>query len=157
VAKKPVMRISGVQSLQSKLRLMQAVVPKKGVTQLQKGAEKVAKLASMYAPVDEGNLEASIKAGKVNNTVGPAEVSVFVDTGMLVPEKPGVMVGDYAWMMHEGVYNLGPKSEEKEDELGVEVGPKFLTRALRDMRPHIIEALEKILRPSQYMKGRRKK
>lgn len=46
-----------------------------------------------------------------------------------------VMVGFneiYAAVMHEGDYNLGERSEEKQFEMGVVVGRKYLTRAIDD-------------------------
>lgn len=150
------MRITGLSSLSSKLSLLKAEAPRRADNGLQSGAIQVVKLAKMYAPVDEGNLEDAIAVlKKVSRVGGKAEVTVGVNEAHPVVLKPGVTVGDYAWRMHEGVYNLGDKSLEKEDELNVEVGPKFLTRALRDVRPLLMAKLKNLLKPTNIV-GRRK-
>lgn len=107
--------------------------------ELAKGAEDIKDLAVLYAPIDEGNLEKAIKVQKfadVSNNRRNTYV-VYVDDDVAAPNAKGGTVGDYALQMHEGVYNLGVLSQDKEDSLGITVGRKFLERALDDLDDEI--------------------
>lgn len=153
---KPVMKISGLSSVVAKLALLQAEMPRRADGALKAGANMTVKLARSFAPVDKGDLEDAIVVLKQTKRIlGKAEVTVGVDESRMVNDDPTKSVGEYAWLMHEGTYNLGPKSEDKEMELGVEVGPKFLTRALQEVRPGLMSKLKSMLKPSNII-GRRK-
>lgn len=102
-------------------------------------------LARKMAPRDEGNLEEAIqmnpdpdKPGRERDDLGRfarTEVEVYVDMEAPVPERPGKVVGDYAYEVHEhvtpmGEKNLGEKSIEKQLVTPeVEVGGGYMTRA----------------------------
>lgn len=93
---------------------------------LQNGAEEIKELAVQYAPFDEGNLESAIKTRKSQD--GRRNMfEVYVDED--AEGSHDRLVGDYAFEMHEGVYNLGEKSQEKANMSGLPVGRKFLERA----------------------------
>jgi hypothetical protein len=116
-----------------------------GVRQaLGEGAKEIQELAIKYAPVDEGNLENSIKVDNpvdVESRHGRKMYMVYVDLDQ--PAKDGKVVGDYAEKMHEDFsYDLGPKSAAKEAALGVMVGPKFLERAVDETMPKIEAAAQ---------------
>lgn len=85
--------------------------------------------AREYVPLDHGNMEAAIKVTSENRR---RRWVVYVDTTM--PDDTGKFtVGAYLRFLHEGQYNLGEKSKEKAAELGVEVGPKFIERAFKEI------------------------
>jgi hypothetical protein len=96
--------------------------------QMQLEMKAVQKLAIAYAPVDEGNLENAIKLSNENRR---RTWTVYVDESM--PDDTGrYTVGDYAMWLHEGVYELGPKSQAKSGG-GGKVGRKYLERAFQDI------------------------
>lgn len=107
---------------------------KKGVaSKMLEGGYKMRDKARDYAPVDLGNLEKAIKLEHDRAGIhGRREVTVYVDEGMSVEGREEHTVAEYAMRMHEGSYNLGKKSLEKESALGVQVGPKYLERAADD-------------------------
>lgn len=107
---------------------------------LKRGAEKIAHRAREYAPVDEHNLEKSIDVMDPEKDKSRGGRHIFVvgiheDTP--VASRPGVTVGDYSMIMHEGSYNLGEKSREKAETTGKKVGPKFLERAWFELEDEI--------------------
>jgi hypothetical protein len=105
------------------------------IEEFNKGAEAIRDLAQNYAPVDEGHLESAIKVSEIRSK-GPNVISrtIYIDADV-------ADVGEYAIYMHEGHYELGPKSQEKANALGVPVGAKFLTRAAKKMIPEIEKAI----------------
>lgn len=109
-------------------------------TKMLKGAEQIATLARSYAPVDEGNLERAIKvATDSSGTGGRRVVAVYVDP--TVAAGSDHTVGDYALKMHEGVYNLGPKSLMKELSSGKKVGRKYLSRAFKELSDNVFQGM----------------
>lgn len=102
---------------------------------LERGSQKIRVKAIDYAPVDEGNLEEAIKTESNRDGIhGRKTFSVYVDD--TAPGTRANNVGQYATIMHEGVYKLGEKSQEKDAGRGV-VGPKYLERALDDLEDEI--------------------
>ncbi len=53
---------------------------------------------------------------------------------------------EYAVWIHEGHYNLGPLSQALQDKTGIQVGRKYITRAIDDKREEIIRNLERCLK-----------
>lgn len=109
---------------------------------LDSGARDIQELARLQAPVDIGALEKSIKMDSFrdeNSSSGRKAFIVYVDLDE--PADDGKVVGDYAEMMHEGEYDLGPRSEAKQSaNPGVIVGPKFLERAIDELEDDIQRA-----------------
>lgn len=108
-----------------------------GQRRIEKGTEVMAGIARDFAPVDEGDLEAAIKTRKVRE--GRRNVfEIYVDESM--PGSNGAdSVADYAMIMHERDYELGPKSQEKDLAIGGngagflfggKVGPFYMDRAV---------------------------
>jgi HK97 gp10 family phage protein len=109
------------------------------------GSEKIRDLAKQYAPVDEGNLEESIKVAQEKDITnsGRSKYYVFVDENQ--PAEGGKTVGFYATRMHEGDYRLGKGSQRKADSSGLLVGRKFLERAMEDLEEEIKKDVEQNL------------
>jgi len=107
---------------------------------LKRGAEKVANRAKEYVPVDEYNLESAIEVKDPERDLQRSGRYIFivgVKDGSPVPSRPGVTVGDYAYWIHDATYNLGPRSEQKAQETGKKVGPKYLERAWLELESEI--------------------
>jgi hypothetical protein len=79
------------------------------------------------APVDEGNLELSHTYKVTKDVRDRFQLTVFAGGTV-----KGVKVEKYVIRMHEGTYNLGPKSAAKNASQQEAVGPKFMDRALKD-------------------------
>lgn len=115
---------------------------------MEKSAEQMRDRAKMYAPVDEGNLEEAIKTRPVKRAGinGRNVHEVYVDKDEL-GEGYSKYGHRYDITMHEdpqGNSGKGPRSQAKAESLGVFVGPKFLERALEEMRRPIEEAARAI-------------
>ena len=127
------LRVTGVEDLVAALSNVGKTASSTTFSVMLAGAKRIQQRASAYAPVDEGNLEESIKIERVRSEqTGRTSIRVGVDEDHQLPSRPGKTVGAYAARMHEGTYNLGPKSLSKQQRLGVRVGRKFLERALND-------------------------
>jgi hypothetical protein len=107
--------------------------------ELAKGAEDIKDLAVLYAPIDEGNLERAIKVQKFSDVSNNRRntYSVYVDEDVAAKNSKTGTVGGYAVRMHEGDYELGVLSQDKQDSANVKVGRKFLERALEDLDQEI--------------------
>lgn len=108
-------------------------------------AKRIEKKAKLNAPVDEHNLEDSIRIERY--TVERGRLALEVVAG---GEVNGVNVDDYAALMHEGDYNLGPGSIAKQQaNPDVVVGRKYLERARDEeeetLDEKMIHALRRIL------------
>lgn len=124
---------------------------------LREAAEFVRDQAKLRAPIDTGDLESAIVAsdGDLDYQRGRrVTVDVYVDENLLNLEEHQDF--DYSVVMHEGVYNLGKRSQAKQDaitEEGVTVGPKYLENAFEDNKTKIREAAEEVLRRTIGNKG----
>lgn len=130
-------------------------VLKHGIDAMRDEANKMADLAREYAPHDEGRLEEAIKVEEIRgeSTKGRfarKELVVYVDGDM--QGSGNMKVGEYAYLMHEGLgpygdytYNLGKGSAEKDGGRGI-VGGKFLERAAEERKPSLIKRLDAMFR-----------
>jgi hypothetical protein len=131
-------KISGMAELMQRLDTILERSSEGARQALEDGAKKIQKQAQMYAPVDLHNLEKAIKIDSDRGGIRRRKrFFVYVDTNLPVPQVDGKTVGDYAFIMHEGVYDLGEKSKEKAALLGVAVGRKFLERAAKELEEEI--------------------
>lgn len=129
--------VSGVEALLTKLSQTGERAVRGVSEEIKEGAKDIQDLARLQAPVDEGNLEDAIKVEVDRSGInGRIQAYVYVDSDHEADE--GKTVGDYAPRMHEGTYNLGPRSRIKQSAAGVVVGRKFLERAVDDLAPGII-------------------
>jgi len=118
--------------------------------------EKVQELARDMAPHDDGYLEAAIKVeeskstqgrdvqGRFTSGGGRLQVTVYVD-GDMPGSHDRKTVGDYALLMHEGLSPYGDGTYKPGEGTlakiyaGMKAGGKFLERALRERRKHLID------------------
>jgi hypothetical protein len=129
--------VSGVEELMLKLSQTGERAIRGVSDEIKDGAKDIQDLARLQAPVDEGNLEDAIKVEFERTGINRrVEAFVYVDGDQEADD--GKVVGDYAPRMHEGTYNLGPRSKIKQSAAGVIVGRKFLERAVDDLAPKII-------------------
>jgi succinate dehydrogenase/fumarate reductase flavoprotein subunit len=136
--------IKGLNQVLANLNKQRHVIPDKAITVLTQGGKDIQELAKKYAPLDLGPLESSIKV-RESITEHQAIVSIYVDPNTPTPIA-GKVVGDYALTMHEGEYNLGPRSLSKQAASGLTVGPKYLSRSLNDNKPRILAELREVIR-----------
>jgi hypothetical protein len=144
-----------VDDLEVRIKQTGERVVKHGIDAMRDEANKIADLAKEYAPHDEGRLEEAIKVEetkgeRIGGKFTRAELSVYVDGDM--QGSGNMKVGEYAYLMHEGLgpygdytYNLGKGSREKDGGRGV-VGGKFLERAADERRPSLIKRLDGMFR-----------
>jgi hypothetical protein len=135
------MKVTGVRETILRLRNIGDRVQENARKTMHRAADRIVKRAALYAPVDQHNLEEAIEKrvtyeGKRNR--------LAIDVG-IKPVVNGVNVEQYATIMHEGEYNLGPRSQEKADRTGAAVGPGYLTRAADEekdkLTPQMIAAV----------------
>jgi len=120
------MKVTGVNKTILSLRHIGDRVVDKARKTMHRAAKRIQKRAEEYAPVDEGDLQRSIyiestyvgnnRRLQINLQIRPADAAADPRLGI------------YSVIMHEGEYQLGPKSAAKDAGRGV-VGPRFLTRA----------------------------
>ena len=91
----------------------------------------------LRTPVDEGNLTADIAMRVVQYQRSLATV-------LFIPSN--APSSQYAIPMHEGFYQLGENSREKQRKVNVMVGRKFITRAIDDNRATIKEIIKSNLK-----------
>lgn len=123
-----------------------------------------------YAPLDEGDLERSIKILERNLSKraaasGEMSIEIGVDGEIQKRSREDVMVGDYAGYMEGGQYELGRKSEEKNEEMsafysrdiggGNAVGPGFFSRAIDDGEPYVKKVIAEKIRTALAKANRR--
>jgi len=91
----------------------------------------------LRTPVDEGNLTSDISMQVVQYQKSFAAV-------LFIPSN--APSAQYAIRMHEGQYNLGENSQEKQRKVNVIVGRKFITRAIDENRSTIREIIKSNLK-----------
>jgi len=136
-------KVKGYGAIKANLDRTDKRVQKHSLEWLLMAGKIIAMEAQMRAPVDEHDLEKAIKADQDPEVRGMNRrktVRVFVDLDALDLERRDGF--DYATQMHEGIYNLGPKSAVKDSLTDVGVGPKYLERALEEN----IERVTRLLR-----------
>ena len=156
------MKIEGFEETKIYLQAKVEEASSTAMTTLLEVAKDIQTLAKKMAPIDYGNLEEAIKlrttGGLVRNKrghfVGGGGATIYVDNEM-VAEQPGshrkeqVVVGDYAWFIHEhltpyGSLRLGKLSQEKQDaDPSVQVGGGFMDRAAAEASKELLPLMAK--------------
>ena len=111
--------------------------------------KKVQQEAIARAPVDTGDLENSIKianAGLRKHWIVYVDDSVFDASRIHDP--------DYAMIMHESEYNLGPKSAAKAQSNNKPVGRKYLEGAFHEVMNTTMPDLQARLQEALRARGR---
>ncbi|MEG0062979.1 MAG: HK97 gp10 family phage protein [Pseudomonas sp.] len=138
--------VKGLKGVMARISRSEKRVMDGSLSALRAMAELVATEARLNAPVDTGELENAISTieDRTRNSkgqFGQVTIRVGVDTSKLkLEDHKGY---DYSIPMHEGTYNLGPKSQAKQDAQGNIVGPKYLERALRDNEKKVKDSVAK--------------
>jgi hypothetical protein len=126
-----------VAAIEAKIRQVGERSVKGGLNVMREEGDRIVDLAREYAPYDEGKLEAAIERNDAEERDDNrrAVVQVWVN-----PERPGsggLRVGEYAYLMHEGLgpygdgtYRPGPGTRDKQD-MGMDAGGKYFERAIR--------------------------
>lgn len=160
--------VTGDEELKVDLRRLSSVINKKTLSAARHWAQKIADLASDYAPRDDGYLDQSIRVFEgdqgrdLSGRFTKRTISVGVDYS--APLGPGYWKYgfDYPLQMHEGVYNLGERSRAKASSLGLGdgsknkgaaysmqgryVGRKYLERAAIHLEEDMFDEMEGIIR-----------
>lgn len=147
--------VTGALSTQEMLMQLDTTLKRRSVALLIHNAKKVQEIAKQMAPRDEGNLEDAIKVDVTNarddlGRFARREVTVYIDMDQPVPERPGVMVGDYAYEVHEhvtpmGTKNLGEESQRKQGQSQYTVGGGFMTRAAEEIDAELNMTLAELI------------
>lgn len=139
--------VEGIDSTTLALSRTGDRISKHSLDVVEKYAEYMIKSAKDYAPIKDGYLENSIGRFENEKVDGSRRMSVLwgVDTDKL---GPGYTVKGHRYdiTMENGEYKLGKRSSDKQDDLGVDVGPGFLTRALWDWQDDLIKELERLVK-----------
>lgn len=109
----------------------------------EQGANDIRDLSEDNAPVDEGWVEKSLKVRERTTKADNIIFDVYVDESV-------ADVAEYVDMLHEGImrgkpYKLGDKSIDKAKG-NKDVGPKFMERAFKELKPKIIEEYKKAMK-----------
>lgn len=138
--------IEGVRQTEVRLRRIERRTSKRLLEHMRKSALEIRDLARMYAPVDEGNLEEAIEV--IESTERFLGNRRNIELIGVDPDKLGEGYSAYGFRydiaMHEGSYQLGPRSRAKAESTGKEVGPKYLTRAWKELEPEITAEARRI-------------
>lgn len=120
------------QQLEASIRQAGEASLANGARSLRRVAERVRDLAQDNAPVDDGDLEAAIEVQESVDDRRRKQFVVTIDTdrysNVSAEGDLNQQVGDYAALMEQGTYNLGPGSQEKA-ATGKKVGNRFMRRA----------------------------
>lgn len=124
---------------------------KHAIEYMREEALEVGSVAVELAPVDEGNLEQAIEVDDVGGGRDASgrftrkAVAVYVN-----PNAPGSggadTVDQYMRFIHDGYYNLGPKSISKAALTGRPVGRRFLARALEHRAKEYVDGMTRVFR-----------
>lgn len=145
------LRITGLSTVIANMRRTEDKVSAESLSALRNGAEALRDLARANAPIDEGDLESAIVTREVRSRTalgrfGATNIEVGVDTSLLdLESRKGF---DYSIPMHEGTYNLGPRSEAKQSGQQETVGPKYLSRAMAELSERIQKKVEEAIKRS---------
>lgn len=142
--------VKGLKTVQAKISRSETKVLDGSLRALRAMADLVVKEAKFNAPIDTGDLENAIVAieergRNVMGQFGQVTIRVGVDTTKLRLELHGGF--DYSVPMHEDPdYNLGPRSQIKQDVQGNIVGYKYLERALKDNEAEVRRRVEQAVK-----------
>lgn len=136
------MNVTGIKENVLRLRNIEKRVHENARKTMHATADRIVAKAKKMAPVDEHNLEDAITK-QVGYEGSRRRLAIDV---VIQPVVNGVRVEDYATYMHEGDYELGEKSQVKNDSQAEQVGPGFLTRAAEPEREKLQERWIGIIR-----------
>lgn len=143
------LRVRGLSEVLKNMRRTEAKVLKGSLDALRKAAKEVVALTKKMVPVDTFALDKAVSSEELRERTslgrfGQVTISVGVDMSKLDLSLHNGF--DYAVEMHEGTYNLGPKSVIKQAGQPEQVGPKYLERALKQLRDKITKDMAEATR-----------
>lgn len=142
--------VKGLAAVQARISRTEDNVMSGSLRALRAMADLVVKEAKLNAPIDTGDLESAIVAIEERERTalgrfGQTTIRVGVDVTKLRLELHGGF--DYSIPMHEDPdYNLGPRSQIKQNVQGNIVGYKYLERALKENEAEIRRRVEKAIK-----------
>ncbi|MER9176316.1 hypothetical protein NKH72_22310 [Mesorhizobium sp. M0955] len=123
------MKVTGVAEVKTRLRNIATLVPDTARKMMHASADRIVQEGRLNAPFEDGELEEAIHVEK-SYEAGRGRLMIDVVAGGVVN---GVDVDEYAAVMHESDYALGPNSLAKQAEHPERtVGRKYLERAAED-------------------------
>lgn len=141
--------ISGAQKLIKTLAILGGDVSLAGRNALRRGIKQIQVRAQEYAPREYGPLEESIKVQEAHPATGQWIETVYVDesTPALNRRRANgpVTVGSYANYAHDNIpggIGTGAESMAKARSNGRRVGPRFMTRAFKDLKDEVKRDVE---------------
>jgi hypothetical protein len=113
---------------------------------MREGAKEIMEASRQMCPVDLHNLEEAHHIEEIRSSRDNLELEI--DVGGFVG---GRNVDDYAMVMHESTYKLGPGSQAKDASNPPDrpVGPQFLSRAVDLFEEKLVEAISQTLVPEK--------
>ena len=148
-------RIEGLSRTVRKLRLRTKRTNQACKIQLKDTAEELQELAQLMAPRKTGTLESAIKIDDdVIDKPFQLKMEVYIDGDIVTEGQEGGTdrnVSRYAEIMHDnltpaGDLKLGKISMQKSDSVGVVVGGDFMTRALGEIQPDVIQTFKNVVK-----------
>lgn len=141
--------VDGAQKLLKTLAILGGDVHLAGRNALRRGITKIQVRAQEYAPREYGPLEESIKVQESNPSRGAWIETVYVDESTPAPDRNRstgpVTVGQYANYAHDNIpggIGKGKESIAKARSNGRRVGPRFMTRAFKDLKDEVKRDVE---------------
>lgn len=133
------MSVSGLDQIYAQINHAAARVTDGARKAMHRSADHIVREAKLNAPVDEHNLEESIRKEISYGFRGRLVINIIMG-GMV----NGVNVDNYAVFVHENYSSLqpGPKTRAKQEANPQRlVGEKFLARAVKDNRQRLERAV----------------
>ncbi|OAD82874.1 hypothetical protein ATN89_17480 [Comamonas thiooxydans] len=112
---------------------------------MRRRAQMIRDLARSYAPVKTGVLEKNIEYVTLKDARRRNAYLVYIDGDAKRVGKRSGSLSEYAKLMEQGKYNLGPGSRKKA-MAGNKVGRKFFARAVREGTLLLKEELQAVAR-----------
>lgn len=141
--------INFAETVATQIRQMGVKAAKHGIEFMRVAGDEIVALAKDYAPKDEGDLERAIERNPAEerDDLNRKAVEVWVNPDM--PGSGGMKVGDYAYLMHEGLTPYGDgtyRPREGTINKGPQAGGKFLERAVNEISPGLTDKISDLLR-----------
>jgi hypothetical protein len=133
------MRATGVKELEARFRYAAEKVPDNARKLMHRRSDKIVKMAKLFAPVDDHELEDSIRKEVTYSSKGRLQISVVA--GGIVR---GVDVSRYVAIIHENYESFKPGKNtiaKRAANPGIYVGSKFIKRAVDAERKSLREAM----------------
>lgn len=129
------MTVLGADALIATMRNIAVKVPDHARRTMNRGADLIVERAQLFTPVDTHALEQSIH--KETGFEGRGRLTIDIVAG-------GGAIDDYASEVHENYEHMHPGPgtiAKREQNPGVYIGEKFLTRAVEEQEPKLVKMM----------------